>query len=266
MYNANKGIVVTNSTFTSSAIQLADANNIELVNGNNLEKLKKDIVKNINTNNEDKDELELYIEDIFERAELVNINKDDEKAFQKRLASFGQAYAVKEGTDFYNKEKIQRFIDAFFKNAELIINDEQFDLEGNRKTVEILIKAGIYSVYINEFLQPILEDEQLDENEKMEIINIKVNEYANNDDDGMDKVPKVFALEIFFDFSIDETEEDENPRYYSEEENLEYFDTNIEDYDDFDSDIQNYDELGIEDDSMDFLGYDSNDFDSDDDY
>lgn len=47
MYNANKGIVVTNSTFTSSAIELANANNIELVDGEKIEEFKKIIVDNI---------------------------------------------------------------------------------------------------------------------------------------------------------------------------------------------------------------------------
>lgn len=35
-YNANKGIVITNNTFTKSAKELAKANNIHLVNGNSL--------------------------------------------------------------------------------------------------------------------------------------------------------------------------------------------------------------------------------------
>ena len=45
MYKANKGMVVTNSTFTHSAIELANANNIELVDGNKLEILKKNILQ-----------------------------------------------------------------------------------------------------------------------------------------------------------------------------------------------------------------------------
>lgn len=44
MYNANKGIVVTNSTFTLSAIELANANNIELVDGEKIEEFKKIII------------------------------------------------------------------------------------------------------------------------------------------------------------------------------------------------------------------------------
>lgn len=44
MYKADKGIVVTNNTFTESALELAQANNIELVNGNKIEELKKEIL------------------------------------------------------------------------------------------------------------------------------------------------------------------------------------------------------------------------------
>ena len=47
MYKANKGIVVTNSTFTSSAIELAQANNIELVDGEKIEEYKKIIIDSI---------------------------------------------------------------------------------------------------------------------------------------------------------------------------------------------------------------------------
>lgn len=43
-YKADKGIVVTNSTFTSSAISLASANNIELVDGNKLNELIEKII------------------------------------------------------------------------------------------------------------------------------------------------------------------------------------------------------------------------------
>ena len=47
MYNADKGIVVTNSTFTSSAVELAQANNIELIDGEKIEKFKKIIIDKI---------------------------------------------------------------------------------------------------------------------------------------------------------------------------------------------------------------------------
>ena len=39
-YNADRGMVITNSTFTKSAIELADANSIELVDGKKLEQLR----------------------------------------------------------------------------------------------------------------------------------------------------------------------------------------------------------------------------------
>lgn len=47
MYKADKGIVVTNSTFTSSAVELANANNIELVDGEKIEEFKRIIIDNI---------------------------------------------------------------------------------------------------------------------------------------------------------------------------------------------------------------------------
>ena len=47
MYKADRGIVVTNNAFTSSAIELAQANNVELVDGEKIEELKKIIIENI---------------------------------------------------------------------------------------------------------------------------------------------------------------------------------------------------------------------------
>lgn len=47
MYKADQGIVVTNSTFTSSAVELANANNIELVDGEKIEEFKRIIIDNI---------------------------------------------------------------------------------------------------------------------------------------------------------------------------------------------------------------------------
>ncbi len=44
MYKANKGIVITNNTFTQSAKELAKANNIELVDGKKIEEYKKQIL------------------------------------------------------------------------------------------------------------------------------------------------------------------------------------------------------------------------------
>ena len=242
MYKADKGMVVTNSTFTSSAVELANVNNVELVDGNKIEELKKEIVNNINRNNTNKSELELYIDDIFERANIMiqDIDKSDEQAFRKMLASFGLAYAVTEGEDFYNVEKIQKFMSGFFKYGEIEINEEQLDLKENKEEIETLVKAGICSVYINNnIMQPILEDNFLDDNKKMEIINNKINEYINNDFDKMERASKVFALKIFYKFSFDFEDNEEvnnDEEFYLENT----FDNNILDsYDDIDYDDDN---------------------------
>ena len=47
MYKADKGIVITNNTFTPAAIELASANNIELVDGNKIEKLKNEVLNKL---------------------------------------------------------------------------------------------------------------------------------------------------------------------------------------------------------------------------
>lgn len=47
MYKADKGIVITNNTFTPSAIELAKANDIELIDGSKIEEYKKQILSKI---------------------------------------------------------------------------------------------------------------------------------------------------------------------------------------------------------------------------
>lgn len=47
MYKADKGVVVTNSTFTKSAIELANANEVELVDREKLEMFKRSILNNL---------------------------------------------------------------------------------------------------------------------------------------------------------------------------------------------------------------------------
>ena len=56
-YNANRGVVITNSTFTKKAIELANTNRIILINGDDLEKLTECIYEK----DKDKDFIEDFI-------------------------------------------------------------------------------------------------------------------------------------------------------------------------------------------------------------
>lgn len=56
-YNANRGVVITNSTFTKKAIELANTNRIILINGDDLEKLTECIYKK----DKDRDFIEDFI-------------------------------------------------------------------------------------------------------------------------------------------------------------------------------------------------------------
>ena len=47
MYKADKGIVITNNTFTPAAMELAKANNIELVDGEKIDIYIKQILSKI---------------------------------------------------------------------------------------------------------------------------------------------------------------------------------------------------------------------------
>ena len=47
MYKASKGIVVTNNTFTTSAIELAKANDVELIDRDKIEEYKKMIFETL---------------------------------------------------------------------------------------------------------------------------------------------------------------------------------------------------------------------------
>lgn len=60
-YNANRGVVITNSTFTKKAIELANTNRIILINGDDLEKLTECIYEK----DKDRDFIEDFIEDFI---------------------------------------------------------------------------------------------------------------------------------------------------------------------------------------------------------
>lgn len=68
MYKADKGIVVTNSTFTSSAIELAKANDIELVDGEKIDIYKTSIIDNIENKQDNLDD-NLNIENLLNNYE-----------------------------------------------------------------------------------------------------------------------------------------------------------------------------------------------------
>lgn len=73
MYKADKGIVITNNTFTQAAIELAKANNIELVDGGKIEEYKKQILSKIQEKNMeiDRNRLRLDLENYFGTAQIL---------------------------------------------------------------------------------------------------------------------------------------------------------------------------------------------------
>ena len=50
MYQADYGIVVTNSTYTQSAIELAKANDVELIDKKRIEEIKRELISSLGVN------------------------------------------------------------------------------------------------------------------------------------------------------------------------------------------------------------------------
>ena len=91
MYKADKGIVVTNSTFTPSAIELAQANNIELVNGESIEKYKKEILQDV----QPIDDEEKYVQKVLDISKGISedeqLSNDTKMSIEKTFANIGKA-------------------------------------------------------------------------------------------------------------------------------------------------------------------------------
>lgn len=135
-YNANQAIVVTNNTFTKSAIELAQANKVELVDKDKLELMKKSIITSAN-NYFDKEEFKSTIRFIANNAN-VEIDIFD---------SYIMAYLLTIEND-YNKLENPNNINTL---VELIEEDIEFE---NPENVEIksLVLINIHNFYIKNII------------------------------------------------------------------------------------------------------------------
>ncbi len=146
MYKADKGIVVTNSTFTPSAIELALANNIELVDGTKIEEYKKNIVNNVDGLVNDNNSEEAYIKNIiivWKNSANDFINDDVARKIMHIGISY---YNVVDGV--CDNEKIQKFLELLEKYSYL---DDELTMYYNsleKETMDLFIKAGIFIGYM----------------------------------------------------------------------------------------------------------------------
>ena len=236
MYKADKGIVVTNSTFTPSAIELAQANNIELVNGESIEKYKKEILQDVQS----VDDEEQYVQKVLDISKEISkdeqLSNDTKMSIEKTFANIGKAFCLEksQSNKSYNDDDINNFLKMLWEKGEF------YDSEGNlllisdqKDTLEILIRAGIYIMEFFPKVNVILEN-IVDDNEKMKQIYY---EYIDENEDNLFKVDRVFALSIMFETDVEEITETINFFY---NEKYEISTTDEEDtFDNFDDDNDN---------------------------
>lgn len=193
MYTADKGIVVTNSTFTPSAVELAQANNVELVDGARIEEYKKNIVNNVDTVVSDDNSDESYINNIiavWKNSANDFINEDVVRKIMHLGISY---YNIVEG--ICNTEKIQTFIELVGKYSYL---DDELNMYYNslgKETIELFIKAGIFMGYMIECM-----NKREDENDYEVIMDTYVNA-----PDLVEKTAQVFAVSKLLNMDIEET-------------------------------------------------------------
>lgn len=236
MYKADKGIVVTNSTFTPSAIELAQANNIELVNGESIEKYKKEILQKV----QPIDEKEQYVQKILDISKEISENeqlgKDSTMSLEKTFANIGKAFYFEknQNNESYNDTDINNFLEMLWEKGEF------YDSEGNllliseeRDTVDILIRAGIYMMEffpkVNTILETIIDDE-----EKIRQIYY---EYIEENENNLYKADRVFALSIIFETNVEEITQNIN-FFFNEKYGLNSTDES-DSFDDYEDDDNN---------------------------
>lgn len=201
MYNADKGVVVTNSTFTPSAVELANANNIELVNGEKIEIYKKKIVNNVESKSSNYDEE--FIKNVIQ---LWNIATEDvqidgnPKCLEELFFKFGMVLRTMDNENFYKEYNINKFLELLYKCSYL---DEKLDTVlnmGYNDVIELYIKAGIFQAFLmSEFDKSSgINDTNVTDVDKIMII------YINNVDE-LGTKEQVLALSVTFGWDTEET-------------------------------------------------------------
>lgn len=245
MYKADKGIVVTNSTFTNSAIELAEANNIELVDGNKIDNYRKIISDNINYEEDDNIS---YINDILEIAES-KVKDIDSTDIGRIIANIGEAYVIKENfINYIDENKIQKFINGLLEYGCIMAGDEKIKFSDYENLVNIYARAGVYKYDIEKQVEPIMNNETLDEKEKHDMIQNLFEEYVSNNDEYNSS--RYVALKLYFNVNLiseDEEEVIDDNWNIDNEENYTNLDkiSDLEDLGDFDNldDYENLDYL-----------------------
>lgn len=171
MYKADKGIVVTNSTFTPSAVELANANNVELVDREKIEKFKKSIINAISDNNRMilEDISEEYIDEVGNKwSELLSkehFTQIDDSNRNEAFELLAKIYYEKEDYIDYSNDKVEAFVRAFSKYTTLG-DDVLIENREDKVMIETYIKIAIYRLHFMECVGDILNDVTIDEEER----------------------------------------------------------------------------------------------------
>lgn len=202
IYGANQAIVVTNNNFTSSAIELAKANNVELINGDKLKELKQEVT---NTIKDEPSELFVYVQNILKRVE-ENLNIEDiennEHWLEDIFMSIGESYVVEENfINYTDNNKIERLINTFFKRGKLNIGNITLDLKENKEVYANYIRMGIFKLEVLEKINEIINNATSEE-EKNEKITEFINSYINEETNEDNKLAKIMVIQKVLDIDL----------------------------------------------------------------
>lgn len=236
MYKADKGIVVTNSTFTTSAIELANANNIELINGTKIEEYKMQTLQNL----QNIDEEEQYIQRILDKGKEItteeNLNSDSDFILEKTFANIGKAFCLEKmkNNEVYTEEDINTFLKLLWEKGEFYGSDGNLiSIKDNKNTFEILIRAGIYIMEFIPKVNNILEIYS-DDYEQLKQVYY---EYIEENENNLYKADRVFALSIIFETNVEEITQNIN-FFFNEKYGLNSTDES-DSFDDYEDDDNN---------------------------
>lgn len=197
MYKANKGIVVTNSTFTDSAIELASANNIELINGEKIEKYKKEIIDNIEPTIINYDGK--FIKNVIElwKTSITDISNND---ILELCLRFGTVLKFVDSENFYKDNNINKFLELLYQYSYLDEKLNSIMNMGYNDIIESGIKAGIFKAFLIRELDNYSNMDSSNTTNDDKLMNI----YINNVNEIGTK-EQLLALSILFNWDTEET-------------------------------------------------------------
>lgn len=221
-YNAQRGIVVTNSTFTKSAIELANSNSIELVDGDKLDEIKSNIL-NTSSNNENGVTYDIFIkEDMEELYRKLLDGKEDIFSFETDIKLYCNIFYESFKSIFSHFEQIKD--NVVINNLIEVIEEHYikiYEYEYDNEILSKLVKDMIGGLHLK-FLVESMEENNKEyfgnSNDAEKLLLVYALTY-NNEFDSMNNLDYLKSIINLSGFNVDEETLIENIDYIHKETN-----------------------------------------------